>query len=170
MSNNPARSLDHIALAVRSISEAAVLFRDVFGATFIAGGDDHALQMRTIQYILPPGVKIELMEPLGTDSHLAKFLDKHGEGFHHVTMFFDDVEELIPDLSANGFEVTDTDLEDPAWRETYLRPRSGFGALFQLVDTTKDWSVPDPNITEEDVFAGRVRWEGTVPTLKEQST
>lgn len=166
MSQTPARRLDHIALAVRSISEAAVLFRDVFGGTFIAGGDDDIIQARTIQYMLPPGTKIELLQPLSDDSALARFIDKHGEGFHHVTMFFDDIEKLAVNLSEAGFEVTDTDLSDERWRETYIRPRSGFGALFQMVDTTKSWSEPDPNVTEADVLAGRVKWEGTTPVLK----
>ena len=169
MSHNPVRSVDHIALAVRSIADASVLFRDVFGGSFVTGGDDEKLQLRSIQYTLPPGIKIELLQPLSAESQLAGFLDKHGEGFHHVTLFFDDIEGLIPDLSAAGFEVTDTDLQDEGWRETYLRPRSGFGALFQLVDTTKNWSVPHPDVSEEDVIAGRVRWDGTTPVLKEKS-
>lgn len=168
MSNDSVPKIDHIALAVRSVANAAVLVRDVFGGTFISGGDDHALQLRSAQYMLPPGTKIELLEPLSDDCLLAKFIEKHGEGFHHVTMFFDDIEKLIPDLEGAGFEVTDTNLDDEGWRETYLRPRSGFGALFQLVDTTKDWSRPEPGITEEDVLAGRVVWEGPKPVLKER--
>lgn len=169
MSRTPARTLDHIALAVRSVSDAAVLVRDVFGGTFISGGDDPVLQLRSVQYLLPPGIKIELLQPLDDESDLAKFIEKHGEGFHHTTLFFDDIEELIPDLTAAGFEVTNTNLDEAGWRETYIRPHSGFGALFQLVDTNKSWSIPTPGITEEDVFAGRVSWEGSTPVLKDGS-
>lgn len=167
MSNTPAQTFDHVALAVRSIEDAARLFRDVFGATFIMGGDDPALGLRSAQYRLSPGTKIELIQPLSEDSQLARYIDKHGEGFHHATFFFDDIEALVPALEEAGFETTDTDLTMPSWRETYIRPRSGFGALFQLVDSDTDWASPIPGITEEAVLAGRVIWDGNRPTLKQ---
>ncbi len=169
MTGSPARRLDHIALAVRSLEDAARLFRDVLGATFITGGDDPKLQLRSAQYLLEPGTKIELLQPLTADCGLARFIDKHGEGFHHITLFFDDIEELIPQLAREGFEVTDTDLADDGWRETYLRPSSGFGALMQFVATTKSWSDPVPDITEEAVLAGGVVWTGSEPALREDS-
>lgn len=169
MTDTPARSFDHIALAVRDLEAAARLFRDVFGGVFANGGDDLKYDMRSAQYVLPPGTKIELLQPLTDDCPLARFIDKHGEGFHHATLFFDDIEPLIDGLGDAGFEVVDTDLSDTAWRETYLRPKSGFGGLFQLVDTDVDWSTPPPGITEEAVFAGRVVWHGNEPVLKEEA-
>jgi methylmalonyl-CoA/ethylmalonyl-CoA epimerase len=169
VSENPARAFDHVALAVRSLEDAARLFRDVFGATFVSGGDDVKLDLRSVQYFLEPGTKIELLQPLTDDCQLARFIDKHGEGFHHATFFFDDIEGLVPQLHDAGFEVTDTDLSDRGWRETYLRPSSGFGALFQFVDTDLDWSQPIPGITEEAVFAGRVVWNGSRPELRESN-
>jgi methylmalonyl-CoA/ethylmalonyl-CoA epimerase len=167
LSDTPAHNFDHVALAVRSLRDAARLFRDILGATFVSGGDDTKLNLRSAQYLLPPGTKIELLQPLTEDSGLARFIEKHGEGFHHATFFFNDIETLIPRLHDAGFEVTDTDLSDRGWRETYLRPSSGFGALFQFVDTDLDWSTPMPGITEEAVFAGRVVWEGSTPVLRE---
>ncbi len=170
MSETPVRAFDHIALAVRSLKDAARLFRDIFGATFVSGGDDEKLQMRSAQYLLPPGTKIELLQPLTDDCALARFIEKHGEGLHHVTLFFDDIEALIPRLGDAGFDVVDTDLSDRGWRETYLRPRSGFGALFQVVDTDLDWSTPLPGITEEAVFAGRVLWNESRPVLRKTAS
>ncbi len=170
MSDTPVRRFDHVALAVRSIEDAARLFRDVLGATFINGGDDPKLGVRSAQYLLPPGTKIELLQPLGDDSQLAGYIDKHGEGFHHCTFFFDDIEALLTRLHEAGFETTDTDLSYPAWRETYVRPKSGFGALFQFVDTDRDWSSPTPGITEEAVFAGRVVWDEITPVIRERGS
>jgi methylmalonyl-CoA/ethylmalonyl-CoA epimerase len=164
--NQPGR-FDHVAIAVTSIRDAARLFRDVFGAEFVSGGDDERIQIRTAQYLLPPGVKIELMEPMSEESYLHRYLEKRGPGFHHVTAFFDNIEDVISDLTANGIEVVDTDLSDSGWRETYIRPRHGFGTLLQLVDTDRDWSRPIPGITEEAVLEGRVVWEGSTPRLRD---
>ena len=167
MTDTAARAFDHVAIAVRSLEKAVALFRDVFGATFVSGGDDEKLDMRSMQYMLAPGTKIELLMPLTEDCALARFIDKHGEGFHHVTLFFDDIEKLLPSLDAAGFEVTGTDLSDAGWRETYLRPGSGFGALFQFVDTNLDWSTPIPGITEDAALSGRAVWRESRPVLRE---
>jgi methylmalonyl-CoA/ethylmalonyl-CoA epimerase len=167
LSDTPVRRFDHVALAVRSIEDAARLFRDVFGGTFINGGDDPKLDLRSAQYMLPPGTKIELLQPLTDDCALARYIDKHGEGFHHATFFFEDLEAVLPPLEEAGFEVTDTDLSDTSWRESYIRPASGFGSLFQIVDTDTDWSIPVPGITEEAVLAGEVIWDGGTPMLKQ---
>jgi methylmalonyl-CoA/ethylmalonyl-CoA epimerase len=157
----PKATIDHIAIAVKSIREAFSLFVDVFGAEFICGADDDRLGIRTIQLRLPPGVKIELMEPINEDSYLERYLNKHGPGFHHMTTFVPDIEQVIPELEERGFDVVDTDVSDPAWRETYVRPRRGFGTLLQIVDTTADWHTPRPGMTPEDVLAGRLVWKGS---------
>jgi methylmalonyl-CoA/ethylmalonyl-CoA epimerase len=153
-------TFDHVAIAVRSIRKAVRLFVDVLGAEYVAGGDDERLHIRTVQLKLPPGVKIELMEPIGEDSYLARFIEKHGEGFHHTTLFFENIEEVIPELEEKGFHVVDTDLSDPSWRETFVRPSVGFGTLLQIVDTNYDWMTKSP-YPIEDVLDGKIIWRGS---------
>ncbi len=59
------KAVDHIAIAIWSIEEALVLFRDLLGGEFLMGGDDEELGIRTVQLRLSPGVKIELLQPTG---------------------------------------------------------------------------------------------------------
>src|SRR5690606_20774805 len=124
--------VDHIAIAVADLRPAIALFQGVFGAEFVHGGDDPELDIRTVQLRMPPGIKIELMTPTKPTSYLQAFIDKKGQGFHHMTVIVDDVEEAIRDLTSAGFEVVDTNLRHPKWRETFLRPSQGFG-LIQVV-------------------------------------
>jgi methylmalonyl-CoA/ethylmalonyl-CoA epimerase len=149
--------VDHMAVAVWSIPDALALYRDTLGGTFVNGGDNAALGIRTLQLQLP-GLKVELISPLRDTSYLHGFLSRRGEGVHHVTMIVADVVVAADRLLAAGYETVDLDLSDPEWRETYLRPRHGFGVLIQLADTTKDWSRPDAGYGLEDVLAGRVTW------------
>jgi methylmalonyl-CoA/ethylmalonyl-CoA epimerase len=114
-----------------------------------------------VQILFPPAVKIELMQPIRDDSYLAAFIDKHGEGFHHMTTFFDDIAALIPELDANGFTTVDTTFEDPTWIETFVRPSVAFGSLLQMVQTDRDWTIRHDHITLDDVLAGRVIWDGS---------
>ncbi len=163
------RGIDHIAIAVWSIEEAVELFCDLLGGEFILGGDDERLGIRTVQFRLPPGMKIELMQPIRPDSYLQRYLEKHGQGFHHMTIFVEDVEKAIVELEARGFEVVDTNLSSPQWRETFVRPTSSFGTLLQIADTNRRWDMPLVGITLEDVLAGRVVWRDDWPCLRRTS-
>jgi methylmalonyl-CoA/ethylmalonyl-CoA epimerase len=165
----PPATFDHFAVATWSIKDAARLFIDVLGGEFLRGADDEDLRIRTVQIKLPPGVKVELMEPLGEDSYLHRYLTKLGPGFHHVTLLLDDIEEVLPKLEAEGFETVDTDLSLSAWRETFVRPSSGFGTLLQLVDTTIDWLGKDETITLDDVLAGKLVWKDSKTRWREET-
>lgn len=149
------RKVDHVAIAVPSIAEAARLFVDVLGAAFLEGGDYPLRGMRTVQLMLG-GVKLELVEPLDEHSEIRRFLDRHGPGFHHLTIYVDSLDDAIAELEAGGYEVVDTSEVIPGWRETYLRPRSAFGTLLQLVETDGPPAGLFEEITLEQVLAGRV--------------
>lgn len=163
------RSIDHVAIAVRSMPDAVRLFHEVFGGEYIAGGDDVTLCIRTIQFKFPPGVKVELMTPTHPDSYLQGFLDEHGEGFHHLTIFVADLVEAIDELQRNGYELVDTNFRSARWRETFVRPKSGFGTLLQVVDTNRRWDVPQAEISLESVLAGDVVWLDDLPTMRADS-
>lgn len=152
------RKIDHIAIAVPDLRAAWALFGETMGGEFITGGDTPEMGIRVLQVKLPPGVKIELIQPLDESSYLQRYLDRRGPGFHHLTMLVEDVEDADANLRANGYETTDMDLDDPTWRETYLRPSSAFGALIQLTDTPLDWETPQTHITLDQVLDGRVVW------------
>jgi methylmalonyl-CoA/ethylmalonyl-CoA epimerase len=148
---------DHIAIAVRDLARAAELYGELLGGTIVRGGDDLELGIRTIQFKLPPGVKVELLTPIG-DSYLARYIDKHGEGFHHATIFVDDIASAAEAMRERGFEIVDYDDSMPTWQEAFVRPTSGFGALVQLVASTSDWTQPIDGLTVEGVLAGEWRW------------
>lgn len=151
------RDIDHVAVAVESIEEALVLFGDVLGGSFVSGGDDDDSGVRAVRVQLP-GLRIELLQPLRDDTRLRAFLDRRGQGLHHVTMLVPDLDEAIDAIESAGFETTGTDRSRPWWQETYIRPRSGFGALIQIVETSERWDRPVEGLELEDVLAGRAIW------------
>jgi methylmalonyl-CoA/ethylmalonyl-CoA epimerase len=159
------REVDHVAIAVNSIPEALKLYRDTLGGEFITGGDSEKNEIRTVQLVVG-GLKIELMQPIGEDSYLQRFIDKHGQGFHHMTIFVADLFEAIATLEASGYEVVDTDPSSLPWQETYVRPRSGFGTLIQIVQTDRTWHEPFEGITLEAILDGNVQWRDNIPTLR----
>jgi methylmalonyl-CoA/ethylmalonyl-CoA epimerase len=157
------RHVDHVAIAVPDLGAAWSLFGETLGGQFVAGGDDTEIGIRVMQVSFPPGVKVELLAPLDSSSYLQGYLDELGPGIHHLTIMVDDVVAADKELRESGWETTDLDLRDPKWRETYLRPRSTFGALIQVTDSREDWHTPHPHITPDQVIAGQVIWTGTEP-------
>lgn len=161
--------LDHVAIAVEDLRAAVHLFADVLGGTFLAGGDDLGLGIRTVQFSYPNGSKVELMTPLRDDADLRRFLDRRGEGFHHVALFVDDLDAAVDRLEGEGYEVVDVEAERPDWHEAFVRPRSGFGTLLQIVQTTRDWATYTTDLGLEQVLAGEVVWVESSPRLKSEA-
>ena len=127
--------LDHVALAVRSIDPALKLFRDTLGASFIGEGPidwGDKGSWRWQQLRLPGGGRIELLDPISEESNLTRFLDKRGEGLHHITLKTSDIRAAIERIEGAGFELVDVNLDDPHWKEAYLRPKQTHGALIQI--------------------------------------
>ena len=129
--------LDHVAVAVRSIKQALKLYRDGLGGEYLMGGDV-AGTWRWVQLRFPGGGKVELLEPLG-EGFLSRFLDKRGEGLHHITFKTDDIHAAIAHLEGLGMELVDKSLEDPHWKEAFLRPSKSHGTLIQVAQS----STPD---------------------------
>lgn len=158
--------LDHVAIAVPDLRAAVALFHDVLGARYVVGGEDEGLGIRTIQLRFDHGSKVELMAPVRADSYLQGYLDTHGPGFHHVALFVDDLSAAIARLETAGFEVVDVELSRPHWHEAFLRPRSAFGTLVQLVETAVDWADFQTDLTLAQVLDGDVVWVQSTPTLR----
>ena len=97
--------LNHVAIAVRDLGAATALYRDTLGATVSAPlpQPEHGV---TVVFIELPNTKIELLEPLGANSPVAKFLEKSPDGgIHHVWYEVDDILAARERLKATGARV-----------------------------------------------------------------
>jgi methylmalonyl-CoA/ethylmalonyl-CoA epimerase len=121
---------DHVGIAVQSIKSALQLYRDALGGEYLMGGEPDG-SWRWLQMRYPGGGKIELLEPLG-EGFLSRFLDSHGEGLHHITFKTDDIEAAVAVLQEKGFELVDINLDNPYWKEAFLRPSKTHGTLVQV--------------------------------------
>jgi len=134
-------AMDHTAIAVRSIAAAVPLVRDALGGRFLFAGDVPARGFRWAQFQLPGGGKFELVTPLGQDSFLARFLDRRGEGVHHVTLKVADIGAAIQHLETRGVRLVDVSLEGKGWKEAFIHPKDAHGTLIQIAESA--WSDED---------------------------
>lgn len=111
------------------------LFVDALGASFLFAGDNHHQGFRWAQFRFPNGGKVELVTPITPDGFVQRFLDKRGEGVHHVTLKVPDIVASIEHLRANGVEPFNISIERERWKEAFIHPRDGHGVLIQLAQT-----------------------------------
>ncbi len=97
--------LNHVAIAVKDLHAAAAVYRDILGATVSEAVPQPDHGVSTI-FITLPNTKIELLEPLGANSPIAKFLERNAEGgIHHICYEVDDIEAASIALIAKGARV-----------------------------------------------------------------
>ena len=97
--------LNHVAIAVRDVARAADVYRRTLGAQVSAPTAQPAHGVTTV-FITLPNTKIELLEPLGQDSPIAKFLDRNPDGgMHHVCYEVDDIRAARDRLKEEGARV-----------------------------------------------------------------
>ena len=124
--------IHHLAIAVKDLEEALRFYRDTLGLPV------HEQAVREDQ-----GVKaalltigeseIELLEPLGPDTPVGRFLERRGEGIHHICLQTDDIDKELADLKANGVELIDQEpRQGLVGRICFLHPRSTKGVLVEL--------------------------------------
>ncbi len=128
------KSISHIGLAVKDLDEAIHLYEKVLGLKaahrWVAEGDRMAAAAFRIG-----DVEIELMQPLGEDSPVGRFIDKRGEGIHHIAYKVDDVGKALGEARANGLETIDElprEGGDGKTKIGFLHPRSTHGVLIEL--------------------------------------
>lgn len=131
------RRIDHVAIIVRSIEQALVFYRDTLGITPSEIKEVPTEQVRIAFLPMggPGGSEIELIEPTTLDSSLAKFLDKRGEGLHHMCLEVDDIDAALAEMQEKGAPVLDKRPRVAAeGRAIFIHPKAANGVLLELVE------------------------------------
>jgi methylmalonyl-CoA epimerase len=127
--------IDHIGIAVAKLADSLPLFQQLLGLAHASTEEVPTESVRVAT--LPVGEsRIELLEPLSDDGPIARFLQRRGEGIHHIALAVDDIEASIRAARARGLRV----LYDPprqgsgGRRITFLDPRSTHGVLVEFCE------------------------------------
>ena len=128
------KKIDHIAIVVRGIEEALQVYEGALGFELASVKEVPEQAVRVA--FLPVGEsEIELVEPLTTESGVAKFLEKRGEGLHHICLEVEDIEAALQDLAAKGVRLIDEQPRQGAHGQVaFLHPKSTHGVLIELIE------------------------------------
>jgi methylmalonyl-CoA epimerase len=128
--------LDHVGVAVKNLDEAIRVYRDILG--FKLEGV-HILTERKVRVaFLSTGDKarIELLEPIGSDSPVAKFLESRGEGIQHIAVKVENIETALEELKRKGVALVDDKPRAGAEGKkiAFVHPKSTKGVLLELCE------------------------------------
>ena len=135
--------IDHWGIAVKKIADARKLFQDIFGLQLAQIETIEEQKVKTATLLLGDS-EIELLESTSPDGPVAKFIEKRGEGIHHVAIQVDDLEKALAELKANGIQLIDQKPRQGASGAgiAFLHPKSTFGVLIELSECPKVERLP----------------------------
>ena len=136
----PIGRLNHVGVATPSLAKSVALYRDFLGATKIHDAFDLPAQGVRVCFVDTPNSQIELLEPLGENSPITKFLEKNpAGGQHHICFEVPDIDQAKAEMEAKGAKV----LGEPrigahGTPVIFIHPKDMGGVLVELMETPRD--------------------------------
>jgi len=129
------KNIDHIGIAVSNLQESLSFWETSLGIE-PHGIEEVAEQKLRTAFLPVDGTEIELLEPTSADSSVAKFIEKHGEGLHHIAIRVDDIEAALAELKAKGIQLIDETPRNGAGgaRIAFVHPKATHGVLLELCE------------------------------------
>lgn len=127
------KQISHLGIAVKDLEEAREFYRKVFeleSSDPIIGGDGTI----KVSMVKVGNVLIELLQPIGKEGVMAKFLEKRGEGFHHICYEVNDIMAEIDSVKSAGIDVLGEPKPGAEGKSVFLHPRGTHGILIEFVE------------------------------------
>jgi len=129
------KKVDHIGIAVKSLETTLPFYTDVLKLPLL-GIEEVETQLVRVAFLQAGGTKLELLEPTSDESTISKFIEKRGEGIHHVALAVESIEERISEIREKGIRMIDDQPRAGAGGANiaFMHPKSTAGVLFELCE------------------------------------
>jgi len=126
--------VDHVGIAVRSVDEACKFYEETLGLKLVKKETVEEEKVRIAMFKVGESY-VELLEPLSADSTIARFIEKRGEGIHHMALGYDDVKEAHDFCKMKGAFMVYPEPEDLKGDRIvdFVHPKSTHGVLLEIV-------------------------------------
>ena len=130
--------INHVAIVVQDIDAALNFWEQTFGLKLDHVEDVHSQKSKVA--FLPLGEsEIELVQPTTSDSGLANFLEKRGEGMHHICIEVSDIDATLAELKSKGVRLINEIPEElPGRKMAFIHPKAANGVLVELYQLTEN--------------------------------
>lgn len=125
--------IEHIGIAVKNLQESITFYEALLGTPCYAIEEVPDQKVRTAFFLIGQ-TKIELLESTSPEGPIGRFIEKRGEGIHHIAFAVDDITSALSELEEKGLEAIDREPRRGAegLRIAFLHPRSTNGVLMEL--------------------------------------
>ncbi|MDQ1001614.1 methylmalonyl-CoA/ethylmalonyl-CoA epimerase [Neobacillus niacini] len=129
------KKVDHIGIAVRSLETTLPFYTDVLKLPLL-GIEEVESQMVRVAFLKAGETKLELLEPTTKESPIAQFIEKRGEGIHHIALGVNSIEERIMEMKEKGIRMIDEEPRIGAGGAhiAFMHPKSATGVLVELCE------------------------------------
>ena len=129
------KKVDHIGIAVKSLEQALPFYTDVLKLPLV-GIEEVESEKVKVAFLKAGETKLELLEPTSNDSAIARFIEKKGEGIHHVALGVDSIQERINEMKTNGIRMIHEVPKIGAGgaQVAFMHPKSTGSILFELCE------------------------------------
>lgn len=127
--------IEHIGIAVKNMEEAIKFYENTFGLKCYAVEEVADQKVKTAFFMIGE-TKIELLESTSPEGPIAKFIEKKGEGIHHIAFAAKGLTEALPELEAKGVQLIDKQPRKGAegLSIAFLHPKATMGVLTELCE------------------------------------
>lgn len=127
--------IEHIGIAVKNLDEAIKFYENVLGLTCYAVEEVVDQKVKTAFFMVGQ-TKIELLESTSPDGPIGKFIEKKGEGIHHIAYAVNGLNEKLQDVKSKGVQLIDENARKGAegLNIAFLHPKSTFGVLTEFCE------------------------------------
>ncbi|HUS87024.1 MAG TPA: methylmalonyl-CoA epimerase [Bacteroidales bacterium] len=131
--------IEHIGIAVKSLDEAIPFYEEVFGLKCYKIEEIEEQKVKTA-FFLVGQTKLELLESTEPEGPIGRYIDKKGEGIHHIAFAVNRLEEKLEDAERKGVRLIDSKTRKGAegLNIAFLHPKSTFGVLTELCDNREE--------------------------------
>ena len=131
------KKVSHIGLAVEDIEEARAFFAENFD---LSGSEKENFGELLFSFISVTGTNLELLQSTQPEGQIAKFINKRGQGIHHISFEVDDIQAELDRLKTKGIQLINEKPYLNAHKElvAFIHPKSTFGILIELIQTKKE--------------------------------
>lgn len=129
------KKVDHIGIAVKSLEAVLPFYTEVLGIPLLRVEEVESQKVK-VAFMQAGETKLELLEPMSPESTIAKFIEKRGEGIHHVALGVESIEKRIAELKEKGIRMIDDSPRPGAGGANiaFMHPKSASGVLFELCE------------------------------------
>ncbi|GAB6281378.1 MAG: methylmalonyl-CoA epimerase [Ignavibacterium sp.] len=132
------KSIEHIGIAVKNLSESIAFYENILGLKCYKIEEVKEQKVKTAFFKIGE-VKLELLEATDNDSSIAKFIEKRGEGIHHIAFYSENINQSLSELEEKNIQLINKEAQTGAdgMNIAFIHPKSTNGVLIELCEKIK---------------------------------